>query len=80
MQFVPTLMDLTAVLARMDFLVMGKLAKVGKVVSQINLRKFDQDLDSFSAPKGHSSSPHVRKSGILDFGIQNTAQGIRNLT
>ena len=30
------MMDLTSVLARMDFLVTGKLAKVGKVVSQIN--------------------------------------------
>ena len=36
MQLAPTMMDLTSVLARMDFLVTGKLAKVGKVVSQIN--------------------------------------------
>ena len=36
MQLAPTMMGLTSVLARMDFLVTGKLAKVGKVVSQIN--------------------------------------------
>ena len=36
MQLAPTMMDLTSVLARMDFLVTEKLAKVGKVVSRIN--------------------------------------------
>ena len=35
-QLAPTMMDLTSVFARMDFLVTGKLAKVGKVISQIN--------------------------------------------
>ena len=38
MQLAPTMMDLTSVLARMDFLVTGKLAKVGKVISQSNFQ------------------------------------------
>ena len=63
MQLAPTMMDLTSVLARMDFLETGKLAKVGKVMSQINLWcKFDQGLDSFATPKEHSSSPRIRDS------------------
>ena len=86
MQLAPTMMGLTSVLARMDFLVTGKLAKVGKVVSQINFWcKFYQDLDSFATPKEHSSSPHVGESRFrnpwnFDCGIQNTGQGIRNPT
>ena len=35
MQLAPTMTDLTSVLARLDFPVTGKLAKVGKVVSEI---------------------------------------------
>ena len=63
MQLAPTMMDLTSVFARMDFLVTGKLAKVGKVISQTNFStKFDQGLDSFATPKDHSSSPRVRDS------------------
>ena len=63
MQLAPTMMDLTSVLARVDFLVTGKLAKVGKVTSQVNFWcKFDQGLDSFATPKGYSSSLRVRDS------------------
>ena len=63
MQLAPTMMDLTSVLARMDFLVTEKLAKVGKVISQSKFStKFDQGLDSFATPKEHSSSPRVRDS------------------
>ena len=65
MQLAPTMMDLTSVLARMDFLVTEKLAKVGKVISQSNFStKFDQGLDSFATPKEHSSSPRVRDSSF----------------
>ena len=63
LQLAPTMMDLTSVLARMDFLVTEKLAKVGKVISQSNFStKFDQGLDSFATPKEHSSSPRIRDS------------------
>ena len=63
MQLAPTMMDLTSVLARMDFLVTEKLAMVGKVISQSNFStKFDQGLDSFATPKEHSSSPRIRDS------------------
>ena len=47
MQLAPTMTDPTSVLARMDFLVTEKPAKVGKVVSQINFLYNYQDLGSF---------------------------------
>ena len=48
MQLAPTMTDLTFVLARMDFLVTEKPAKVGKFFFQMNFScKFDQDLDPF---------------------------------
>ena len=78
MQLAPTMMDLTSVLARMDFLVTGKLAKVGKVVSQINFWwKFDQDLDSFATPKEHSISIAPCKE-IWNPGLWNPEYSSRN--
>ena len=69
MRLAPTMMDLTSVLARMDFPVTGKLAKVGKVFFPRSfLMQGHLDLDSLcDEMRTHSTSFNALKSSFIIF-------------
>ena len=79
-QLAPTMMDLTSVLARMDFLVTGKLAKVGKVVSTQILPGFrffcDTKRTFFIAPCRGIPIPESVKFLLAESRVQVKGSGI----